>query len=528
MTHRPIRITLLAFALAMPVTGCPQTQASPQVPTTEAARKPAQENAGQYTKLLARMQTADAEQDAVRRCLDYPAPPGVKWTAEIIRARCDLLAPAPTFIHDGAAAKAPADAAAKFDAGFAALMDEAHASPAMKDGRINRAVGVFSDGAALPYADKWVQHSPRSAFAHAARGASLLAKAGSTRGGAYARQTEPADLDTAAEQAQAAAEELRQAYELEPRLSAACALRTTALMLSDGNASAIAQGRTCARAHPESYFASAAWGSAAEPRWGGSQEELDEVMRFLEANRAKNPLHGTVVGKIKAYDLLVAGAIGEEDVRRLEQYASHGPSSYLLNVISTAWGELGERELWMAYLSSAVRFDFDPGDTYRNMRAQFNIVARPEWAVIDYRFLKEKYKGDPAIEGFLSQAEQNVRDGTGVAYAKSGGVRYKGDHQYKAILMSECLSFGTSDRKLEPVMENCSDRLVAEWPDDPGAWFVRARVQQHRGHAGWQEAARRYLAMADATVAGEAERIGLVTTLLEQSAGAQSQPPGQP
>ena len=299
-------------------------------------------------------------------------------------------------------------------------------------------------------------------------------------------------------------------------------------MLSAGSTSAIAQGRACARAHPESYFASSAWSGAAEPRWGGSQEELDEVLRFLEANRAKNPLHGSVLGKIKAYDLLVAKALGEEDVRRLEQHASYGPSSYVLNVISAAWNDLGERELWMAYLSSAVRFDFDPGDTYRNMRAQFNIVARPDWAVIDYRFLKEKYTGDPAIEGYLSQAEQNVRDGTGTAYANGGGGWYKGDQQYKATLMSECLSLGTSDRKLDPVMEHCSDRLVADWPDDPGAWFVRARVQQHRRQAGWQEAARRYLAMADTSVAGEAERIRFVTSLLEQSGGAQSHPLGQP
>ena len=214
MTHRPIRVTLLAaasasaFALASTVGGCQQTNASPRAAAAEVA---AQEKAGQYSKLLARMQAADAEPDAVRRCLDYPAPPGVKWTADVIRARCELLVPAPTFIHDGAAAKTPAEAAAIFDSGFAALLEEAQASPAAKDGRINRAVGVFSDGAALPYADRWVQHSPRSAFAHAARGASLLAKASSTRGGAYARETEPADLDTAAEQAQAAADELRQA-----------------------------------------------------------------------------------------------------------------------------------------------------------------------------------------------------------------------------------------------------------------------------------------------------------------------------
>ena len=531
MTHRPIRVTLLAaasasaFALASTVGGCQQTNASPRAAAAEVA---AQEKAGQYSKLLARMQAADAEPDAVRRCLDYPAPPGVKWTADVIRARCELLVPAPTFIHDGAATKTPAEAAAIFDSGFAALLEEAQASPAAKDGRINRAVGVFSDGAALPYADRWVQHSPRSAFAHAARGASLLAKASSTRGGAYARETEPADLDTAAEQAQAAADELRQAYELEPRLSAACALRTTALMLSGGSASAFDQGRECARAHPESYFASSAWSGAAEPRWGGSQAELDEVLRFLDASSAKNPLHGTVVGKIKAYDLLVASDLTREDVRQLEQFASYGPSSYMLNVISDAWNKLGQHELWMAYLSSAVRFDFDPGDRYRFMRADFNIVTRPDWAVIDYRILKDRYKGNPALEGYLSQAEQNVRDGTGLAYAKSGGVRYKGDHQYKAILMSECLNFGISDRKLDTVMETCSDRLVAEWPDDPGAWFVRTRVLQHRGIPGWQEAAQRYLAMADTRVAGEADRIGLVKSLLERSGGNQSPRPGTP
>ena len=166
MSPRPIRLTLLAFALAMTVTGCQQTQASPQAPASDTAKQPGKQDAGKYKDLLARMQAVDAEPDAVRRCLDYPAPPGVKWTAEVIRARCDLLAPAPTFINDGAAAKAPAEAAAIFDAGFAALMKEAQASPAARDGRINRAVGVFSDGAALPptrtagYSTAHEVHSP--------------------------------------------------------------------------------------------------------------------------------------------------------------------------------------------------------------------------------------------------------------------------------------------------------------------------------------------------------------------------------
>ena len=528
MTHRPLHLAPLALAFAMTVTGCQQTQASPQVSATDAARKPVQANPSQYAKLLARMQAADAEPDAVRRCLDYPAPPDVKWTKEVIRARCELLAPAPKFLFDAAAAKSPAEAAAIFDAGFAALMDDTQASAATKDGRINRAIEAFSDAGALPYADKWLQHSARSPFAHAARGASLLAKARTTRGSAFAQETDANDLDTAAGQAKAAADELRQAYELEPRLSAACALRTSALMLSDGSDSAIANGRACAHAHPESYFAASTWSSAAEPRWGGSQAELDEVSRFLDANIARNPLHGSVLGRIKAYDLVVADHLGPEDVRRMEEYASYGPTSYLLNVISAAWKDLGEEDLWMAYLSSAIRFDFDPGDSYRRMRARSNIAARPQWAVIDYRILKEKYKGDPSLEGFLVQAEQNVRDGTGIEFARTGTATYKGDHERKATLMSECLMFGVSDRKLSPVMEKCSDSLVAEWPDDSQAWFVRARVQKHRGQPGWQEAAQRYLAMADTGVPGETERIGLIKSLLESSQVAPSGGSSQP
>ena len=509
--------------------GCVQTEAATPAGRAETpSGKPANETPRTLEKLLAKMQAADAIADPVRRCMAYPSPPGITWSQASIKARCELLAPAPKFLFDGAAAKSPAEAAAIFDAGFAALMDDAQASAANKDGRINRAIEAFSDAGALPYADKWLQHSARSPFAHAARGASLLAKARATRGSAFAQETDANDLDTAAGQAKAAANELRQAYELEPRLSAACALRTSALMLSAGSDAAIANGRACAHAHPESYFAASTWSSAAEPRWGGSQAELDEVSRFLEANIARNPLHGSVLGRIKAYDLTVADHLGPGDVRRMEEYASYGPTSYLLNVISAAWNDLGEEDLWMAYLSSAIRFDFDPGDSYRRMRARFNIAARPQWAVIDYRILKEKYKGDPSLEGFLVQAEQNVRDGTGIEYARTGTATYKGDHERKATLMSECLMFGVSDRKLSPVMEKCSDSLVAEWPDDSQAWFVRARVQKHRGQPGWQEAAQRYLAMADTSVPGETERIGLIKSLLESSQVAPSGGSSQP
>lgn len=506
------------------IAGCLQTEAAQsQNQAANQEDKLPRENASEITKVLAKMQKADTIEDPARRCLDYPSPPGVTWTKESIAARCALLAPYPKFLSDGVAKISTEEGAVIWDVGFKALLDDPHASPAIKDGRLNRAVGSFSSGAALPSTEKWLARNPKSPFAHAAKGASLLAQAIRMRGTKFSAETAPGDLDSTQSLAEAASRELQQAYQLEPRLSPACALRTTALQLSAGSDVALEQGRACAQAHPESYFAASSWASAAEPRWGGSEAEQSDVMDFLERNASRNPLLASIVGKIKSYSLLPSQTITRQDVEQLQAYASMGPNSGLLDSISIAWEELGRGDLSMAFLSSAIRFDFDLGDKYRFMRASLNSVTHPEWAVIDYRILNEIYEGDPSIAMFLAQAEENARNGTGDTFAREGSVTYKGDHERKATLLSQCLRMGTSDREPDRGMRDCSDSLIKEWPDDSAAWYVHSIVLQHREQPGWQKAAQRYLIMADEADASEKQRIEVIKSLLERTQAPSSE-----
>lgn len=491
------------------VAGCQQSVAAPR-------NDPAEHR--DITKLLARMQSADATRDPVRRCLDYPSPPGVTWSKASIQARCELLAPREEFLDEGVAKLSTGEGGAILDAGFMALLDNPQPSPASKDGRVYRSLDEFSSAAALPHAERWLANRPKSPFAHAARGASLLAKAIRLRGTNFASDTDPDDLDNTATLATEAARELQQAYILEPRLAAACALRTTALQLSAGHDRAHEQGRACAHVHPESYFAASSWASAAEPRWGGSQAALSEIGTFLESHASRNPLLASIVGKIKAYDLLTsASTMSREEIERLQHYASYGPHAYMLNSISISWENLGEYDLSMAFLSSAIRFDIDGGNKYRFTRASMNNAVRPEWAVIDYRILQETYKSDPSIAMYLAQAEENVRNQTGRTFAREGSVTFEGDTLGKATYLSECLRMGTSDRAADRFMKNCSDTLVRQWPDEPAAWYVRTIVLQHNGMPEWKDAAARYLTMIEAMPNENRERIESIRNLLRQS-----------
>jgi hypothetical protein len=45
-------------------------------------------------------------------------------------------------------------------------------------------------------------------------------------------------------------------------------------------------------------------------------------------------------------------------------------------------------------------------------------------------------------------------------------------------------------------MNECSDNLVMEWPEDPEAWRVRADVLHARGDPRALDAARKYLEIA--------------------------------
>jgi tetratricopeptide (TPR) repeat protein len=369
--------------------------------------------------------------------------------------------------------------------------------PSERD-QIGIAFDIFDDSPdATEIAKRWHTLSPDSAYSRLAYGKVLYAAAGSTRGSRTASETPEIDMRNARAAAAVAADMLQSALVVEPRLTPACTARVVAVRLSGGDEEPFAIGRQCVQRDPLSYFAALSWKGAAEPRWGGSDAQLSVVEAHILEHRDANPLLNSVLAALVADPLLnVEPNPQDATLAALERAARIAPHGQVLNQLSGSWFARGDKKRGFAYLSQAVRFNIG-SLAHRNERMRMNVFMQPEWAKIDLAYLLRRYPTSVYYRQQLAQAEDNLRNGVAEKMARGETVTIDdGGASRKATFLSQCEEYGLSGKRSSDVMNECSDNLVMEWPEDPEAWRVRADVLHARGDPRALDAARKYLEIA--------------------------------
>jgi hypothetical protein len=447
--------------------------------------------------LLLKMQEADTIEDDVKRCLAYPDMPDMAWDHAIVEARCALQRK-PRYGIDKIAKKIETQQGRdQLERAFDDLLKAHYEIPAERD-QIFLAFDIFDDSPqAKDTSKRWHSLNPSSAYSRLAYGKSLASVAQTLRGQRSASDTPASDMRSAQTVADQAAAMLASAYEANPRLSPACAARAKISRMGAGKESPFEIGRRCAQADPRSYMTVLEWKGTAEPRWGGDENLLGEVERHVQKYQADNPLLNSVLASLRADRLLNTGPDPDPTViSALEHASRYGPNSLLLNQLSASRFAHGDQKRGLAYLSEAIRFNIGPS-SYRGFRAEANLFIRPKWAILDTEYLLRHDPTSVYYKQRLAQAQQNLRNGTANTMAQNGKVAiHDGGLWRKATLLSECEAYGLSGKRSSEVMNNCSDRLVGEWPEDPEAWRVRADVLHARGDARALQAAEKYLVYA--------------------------------
>ena len=522
----PIRlalIPLLSLGLAAcSEAGTPAPQAAHPAPAPRAVPPPKLviDDTIDWDALLLRMQEADRIDDDVERCLNYPDVPGMTWDRAIVEARCALQRRPKYGLEHIGKQIASAQGRAALEKDFAALLQAHYDTPSERD-QIDNAFGIFdASPEAQDIARRWRQLSPDSAYSALAYGNALFAAAQSMRGTRSASETADIDMRNARDTAAKAAKVLAEAYVAEPRLTPACNTRVAALRLSGGDEDAFALGRRCAQNDPMSYSAAVGWKTAAEPRWGGSEAQLSEVERHLLKHRAAAPLLNSVLASLAADPLLNSEPDPDDAVvAALERAARIAPHGLVLNQLSASWFARGDEKRGLAYVSQAVRFNV--GSTgYRGFRTQQNLFTRPAWAKLDIEYVLRRFPNSIYYKQQLAQVEENLRNDTPAQLAGGGTVSFDHDGQgRKATLMAECEQYGLSGQQSSDVMNDCSDTLVMEWPEDPEVWRVRADVLHARGDPRALDAARKYLENAPEDAPDRAKRAARYRQWLKAAGG---------
>jgi hypothetical protein len=519
---RAATATLLSFGLAACAEADPSTPQVARHASAPPAPPPALviDDKTDWDALLLRMQEADKIDDDVERCLAYPDVPGMTWDRAIVEARCALQR-RPKYDLEGIDEQiASAQGRAALEQHFDALLQAHYDTPSERD-QIDVAFDIFdASPASQDIAKRWHAASPDSAYSRLAYGSALFAAAQATRGTRSGSETPEVDMRNAQATAAMADRMLASAHAAKPRLTPACNTRVAALRLSGSEEDPFALGRRCAQNDPASYKAALGWKTAAEPRWGGSEAQLSEVERHLLKHRDEVPLLNSVLASLAADPLLNREPNPEDaTVAALERAARIGPHGLVLNQLSASWFARGDEKRGLAYVSQAVRFNVGVSN-HRAFRMQQNLFTRPAWSKLDIEYVLRRFPNSIYYKQQLVQVEENLRNDTPTQLARDGTVSFGQDGNWrKSTLMAECEQYGLSGKQSSDVMNDCSDTLVMEWPEDPEVWRVRADVLHARGDARALDAARKYLEIAPEDAPDRAKRAARYRQWLKAAGG---------
>jgi tetratricopeptide (TPR) repeat protein len=453
-----------------------------------------------YLKYLSAVLTAEGLQDPLARCLAYPALPGNEWPTGMVEALCALVPPEGSLDEWQAALKQPGGGA-ELDRRFAALNDAHYSDPKQKD-RIYRAYDNFdASEQAAAVAQEWVRQSPESAYARTARAWQLVAEGWDARGKKFMRET-PADNVRRMEKFFAESiPDLDFALKQNPKLLPACDRLISIGASSSAQLQSIGTG-LCFKADPASYrvIKSLIW--AAQPKWGGSLDEMRGIVAIAREREDKNlalaALRGAQAGYAPSQDTspnhFARTGPELERVSRLSPGNLQDTSRAMIN-LDRSWDAV-------VYASQSIRFYPDNDDAYYDRANALRKLNAYELAIEDARRAKALEKipdGWAALELTISlyalgrhkEAREEALEA--MAYPDTRGDANR-------FLCSTYLYTHQLDE-----MAECTEKFIVDFPGDDEAWRLRAVAYKDAGNPKMYDAVDDFLQRADAK--GQAEGI---------------------
>jgi tetratricopeptide (TPR) repeat protein len=474
-------MTLAVMAtLMLAISGAGCQQAGSPTPTSQPlagslrggpARRPIDPD---YSVFAGAARTAETIVDPLQRCLAYPDPPGSHWNKQTTAAYCAFhLGPS----IDPAAVRAllAVHKAAEVDSRFAAMLT------AETDGRgereqIRRAylrLGLDkTDPSKRAMVDAWLRQSPHSPYARTASGLLFLAEGLAARGTGYFNTVTPAQALVMGKAFQRARVDFRQAIKLEPRLLAAYVGLFNVESVGGDRDDARAIAKAALQVDPLSFRMRQVLLLFTLPQWGGTEAERASQIQEARALSGRNPLLNLLPGEAAArlVEQSTTGPVRDPAMAAIDTGAMVADLDYLARSASHS----GDQSLAVVLYSEQLRFDPTNADAVRWRGEAMLARGRSAWALQAAADAVERY---PANESMLLSAA--------VIYGVANDPR-------RAIVIYESLL--DRDPKNENAMlalgyvyteeddqpdkaTRLSDRLIALYPDKPGGWFIRARVQ---------------------------------------------------
>jgi tetratricopeptide (TPR) repeat protein len=428
----------------------------------------------QYAEYVAAARKAEAIRDERERCLAYPDLPGNEWAPGVAKARCIMFLTPPAYSLDSLEkALAQPDGAKAVDARFQRLLDEHFTVPDQRE-QIFIGLFIFNDDdhdRAERVARAWLAASPGSPFANTALALVLERRGWDARGAKFIRETPAENVQRMEAFFVEAAKLYATALGANPKLLPAC----HGLMSIGRQSSDVVQAaamKACIEIDPASYYVVDEMMTAAEPRWGGSEEAMRAVAAYAQARVKENPVLAVFAFHHAFYE---AERADDGDAQRLvvlEPASAAVPNAAYLRSVGGAY--LRKDQNWKAfvYLSQALRFAPSYPTETRWRAYALQELGETEWAKRDAERVLELDPKDAYAQRLLADI---LRDGRNDDAARPHYELAMREPKLRQNAYVEyCATWLNVNKQKEA--GDCIDALLKEFPDNGEAWRMRLSI----------------------------------------------------
>jgi tetratricopeptide (TPR) repeat protein len=318
----------------------------------------------QFLEEYEKIRAAEAIEDPLRRCLAYPNPRELHWDAKVVDALCKVAAR--RYIGRRDVKKA-------LDEHRYAWLDETFEGYAKRNSEPGnhgvvitayRTIFDNADAGSTAALDKWVEAEPDNAVALTARGYQMLSAAAQARGTRYLRYTADEKLQRMQEFALKARADFQRASKLQPQLIAVHFGSMQAAQLLDDDKLLRGSARHALALDPVDDVVYEKLMSMAQPKWGGSIREMNELAAQARKRADENPLLlrlGTRVMCMEAEENACSGECAPErrsmDLEHYRNAADALPAQCFLRYAPSAVDNMGtDPQSTVLYHAQAYRF----------------------------------------------------------------------------------------------------------------------------------------------------------------------------
>jgi tetratricopeptide (TPR) repeat protein len=430
---------------------------------------------------------AEAIKDPLQQCLSYPDPPGSHWSPAATHAYC-VYRMQSFMSYDEMKSLIESGHAADLDRYMRDALQKQRTRPEFVGLLDHIYFGNFSDASKETRAmiDAWKKQSPKSAFAYVASGRSYLRMAWSARGEMSVRDTPRENFVAMDKWLALGKADIDEAIKLNPRVAHAYSILIDMAMLTGDDAAASDAANRGLAMEPTNYsiYSQMVW--KAEPKWGGSIEDMLSIVHGAQAQASKNGLLKLLLPRPAAYaaNLTDCNCEVRADVSSYRVVLDDMPGADILSGVADVTHKRHVESLALVYQSEVLRFS-PWADDVRLQRAPDLVLFREKpWAMEEMARLSAK-----------SHTDVNTLEALANAYVMIGEPKLA-ESDYLQIIAINPANYDVRNKlgELYGIWFHqwdkswaMADQLIKDAPDNADGWLLRASVQLNQPRTGLQD-----------------------------------------